>query len=170
MVKLYRQGHLAPENISLSEAVKEKVEDIFLGGGISGRLRERISPPHTFPVDTAGKDTKLSRPHHLYHLGKLRFKTCLFREIDMDPGSALAVVTRRLFATVVLPIMLVNGKWEGVEAGTDWLRHLRADILTSKIIRHIMRKHDARAFLCPDDGRTRYPKKFTFPDNDSLVS
>ena len=56
MVMLYRQGRLAPGDINLSEGVKKKVEDIFLGGGIPGKLLERISPPHTFPVDTAGKD------------------------------------------------------------------------------------------------------------------
>ena len=87
----------------------------------------------------------------------------------MDPGSALAIVTRRLFANVVLPIMLVNGMWEGEKSGTDWLRHLRADILTSKIVRYIVRMHDARAVIFPDSGRTRYPKEFTFPDNDCLM-
>ena len=56
MVMLYRQGRLAHGDINLSEGVKKKVEDIFLGGGIPGKLLERISPPHTFPVDTAGKD------------------------------------------------------------------------------------------------------------------
>ena len=55
VVRLYHEGRIAPGNIGLSEGVKKKVEDIFLGGGISGKLLERISPPHTFPVDTAGK-------------------------------------------------------------------------------------------------------------------
>ena len=169
MIRLYHQGRLAPGDISLSEGVKKKVEDIFLGGGISGKLLERITPPHTFPTDTAGKDRESSFLYNLYHLGKLRLKSYLFREVDIDPGSDLAILTRRLFATVVLPIMLVNGMWEGDQAGRDWLRHLRADILTSKIVRYIMRMHDARAFIFPDSVRTRYPKKFIFPDNDSLM-
>ena len=55
VVGLYHEGRIAPGDIGLSERMKKKVEDIFLGGGISGKLLERISPPHTFPVDTAGK-------------------------------------------------------------------------------------------------------------------
>ena len=55
VVRLYHEGRIAPGDIGLSEGVKKKVEDIFLGGGISGKLLEWISLPHTFPVDTAGK-------------------------------------------------------------------------------------------------------------------
>ena len=44
----------------------------------------------------------------------------------------------------------------------------RADILISRTIRHILRVHDARATLFPEECRA-FNRKFRFTDNADLV-
>ena len=50
----------------------------------------------------------------------------------------------------------------------DWKSVLRADILISRTVRHVLRVHDARSALFPGDG-VQFARTFKFTDNIALV-
>ena len=45
----------------------------------------------------------------------------------------------------------------------------RADILVSRVIRHVLRVHDGYATLFPDSPDLQFPKKFRFADNNVII-
>ena len=110
VIKTYHEGGITRDTICLSESIKQKIVDVFNGESISANTRERMSSPNAFPTD---------------NIGRLKLKSCIFREVDIYPNGDLANLTRRLFAVVILPIMLINRKWEVEDTNSDWLRNLR---------------------------------------------
>lgn len=100
--------------------------------------------------------------------GDLRLKSLLFREANINPEGIIAQLVKRIFCVFVLPLMLAHGLWSLKDQERAWFSHLIADILVSRTIRHVLRVHDARATLFPEEHRV-FGRKFRFTDNTDLV-
>ena len=92
----------------------------------------------------------------------------MFREANRFPEGIVAQLCKRIYCVFVLPLMLAHGLWSLKDQERAWFSHLRADILVSRTIRHVLRVHDARATLFPEECRA-FNRKFRFTDNADLV-
>ena len=81
----------------------------------------------------------------------------------------MAVLTRKIFISFVLPVGLKNMDWTpGDRMSVTWYKNLIADIQTSRIIRHVLRENNARAQVFPDHPKSA--RKFFFRDNVSILA
>ena len=99
-------------------------------------------------------------------LDNLPLKKALFHEIDTKPESNLATLANKIFIEFVLPVMMNNKLWTPQGKGKKFVENLTADVLTSSLIRHVLRFHDAKIRIFPD--KSGFTPKFFFPDNSDF--